>query len=158
MCETRFEFCRQNAFQVSNSKKRKSVSRAVLLSALPSLSTDVLTSTGCEIRRKSLIPLLCNRISSVKRATWEHREIQTFMLLFPPDSSAVVGTYHGSPDQSHQVAGNHQQPPQQNTGFPRNSQPYYNSRGVSRGGSRGARGLMNGYRGPANGFRGEQLC
>ncbi|KAK2525146.1 Caprin1, partial [Columba guinea] len=66
----------------------------------------------------------------------------------------VVGTYHGSPDQPHQVAGNHQQPPQQNTGFPRNSQPYYNSRGVSRGGSRGARGLMNGYRGPANGFRG----
>ncbi|KAH0620801.1 hypothetical protein JD844_021580 [Phrynosoma platyrhinos] len=66
----------------------------------------------------------------------------------------VVGTYHASPDQSHQVAGNHQQPPQQNTGFPRNSQPYYNSRGVSRGGSRGTRGLMNGYRGPANGFRG----
>ncbi|XP_053924077.1 caprin-1 isoform X6 [Cuculus canorus] len=66
----------------------------------------------------------------------------------------VVGTYHGSPDQTHQVAGNHQQPPQQNTGFPRNSQPYYNSRGVSRGGSRGARGLMNGYRGPSNGFRG----
>nr|XP_020638488.1 caprin-1 isoform X2 [Pogona vitticeps] len=66
----------------------------------------------------------------------------------------VVGTYHGTPDQSHQVAGNHQQPPQQNTGFPRNSQPYYNSRGVSRGGSRGTRGLMNGYRGPANGFRG----
>ncbi|KAM6463339.1 caprin-1 isoform 1-T2 [Liasis olivaceus] len=66
----------------------------------------------------------------------------------------VVGTYHGSPDQSHQVAGNHQQPPQQNTGFPRNGQPYYNSRGVSRGGSRGTRGLMNGYRGPANGFRG----
>ncbi|XP_027693472.1 caprin-1 isoform X2 [Vombatus ursinus] len=67
---------------------------------------------------------------------------------------AVVGTYHGSQDQSHQVAGNHQQPPQQNTGFPRSSQPYYNSRGVSRGGSRGTRGLMNGYRGPANGFRG----
>uniref|UniRef100_G3R5Z1 Cell cycle associated protein 1 n=1 Tax=Gorilla gorilla gorilla TaxID=9595 RepID=G3R5Z1_GORGO len=66
----------------------------------------------------------------------------------------VVGTYHGSPDQSHQVTGNHQQPPQQNTGFPRSNQPYYNSRGVSRGGSRGARGLMNGYRGPANGFRG----
>ncbi|XP_019803696.1 caprin-1 isoform X2 [Tursiops truncatus] len=66
----------------------------------------------------------------------------------------VVGTYHGSQDQTHQVTGNHQQPPQQNTGFPRSSQPYYNSRGVSRGGSRGARGLMNGYRGPANGFRG----
>lgn len=94
----------------------------------------------------------------LKGDTWEHKEIQTFLLLFPPYSPAVVGTYHGSPDQSHQVAGNHQQPPQQSTGFPRNSQPYYNSRGVSRGGSRGARGLMNGYRGPANGFRGEQLC
>lgn len=77
--------------------------------------------------------------------------------FFLPISNIVVGTYHGSPDQTHQVAGNHQQPPQQNTGFPRNSQPYYNSRGVSRGGSRGARGLMNGYRGPANGFRGIQL-
>ncbi|XP_040836008.1 caprin-1 isoform X2 [Ochotona curzoniae] len=66
----------------------------------------------------------------------------------------VVGPYHGSQDQPHQVTGNHQQPPQQNSGFPRNNQPYYNSRGVSRGGSRGARGLMNGYRGPANGFRG----
>ncbi|KAH0516705.1 Caprin-1 [Microtus ochrogaster] len=66
----------------------------------------------------------------------------------------VVGTYHASQDQPHQVPGNHQQPPQQNSGFPRSSQPYYNSRGVSRGGSRGARGLMNGYRGPANGFRG----
>ncbi|EHB08717.1 Caprin-1 [Heterocephalus glaber] len=67
----------------------------------------------------------------------------------------VVGTYHGSQDQPHQVTGKHQQPPQQNTGFPRSSQPYYNSHGVFRGGSRGARGLMNGYRGPpANGFRG----
>lgn len=70
-------------------------------------------------------------------------------------SVIVVGTYHGSQDQPHQVTGNHQQPPQQNTGFPRSNQPYYNSRGVSRGGSRGARGLMNGYRGPANGFRGK---
>ncbi|EHA98837.1 Caprin-1 [Heterocephalus glaber] len=44
---------------------------------------------------------------------------------------------------------------EQNTGFTRSSQPYYNSHGVSRGGSCGARGLMNGYRGPpANGFRG----
>lgn len=85
---------------------------------------------------------------------WEHKTQTSFFL---PASNIVVGTYHGSPDQPHQVAGNHQQPPQQNTGFPRNSQPYYNSRGVSRGGSRGARGLMNGYRGPANGFRGKQL-
>uniref|UniRef100_A0A671F3A4 Cell cycle associated protein 1 n=1 Tax=Rhinolophus ferrumequinum TaxID=59479 RepID=A0A671F3A4_RHIFE len=66
----------------------------------------------------------------------------------------VVGTYHGSQDQPHQVTANHLQPPQQNIGFPRSSQPYYNSRGVSRGCSHGARGLMNGYRGPANGFRG----
>lgn len=82
---------------------------------------------------------------------------QDSVLYFFLTSNIVVGTYHGSPDQTHQVAGNHQQPPQQNTGFPRNSQPYYNSRGVSRGGSRGTRGLMNGYRGPANGFRGKQL-
>lgn len=75
----------------------------------------------------------------------------TYIFIF----ILVVGTYHGSQDQPHQVTGNHQQPPQQNTGFPRSSQPYYNSRGVSRGGSRGARGLMNGYRGPANGFRGK---
>lgn len=75
----------------------------------------------------------------------------TYLFIF----ILVVGTYHGSQDQPHQVTGNHQQPPQQNTGFPRSSQPYYNSRGVSRGGSRGARGLMNGYRGPANGFRGK---
>ena len=79
-----------------------------------------------------------------------HMYISIFFL-----SVIVVGTYHGSQDQPHQVTGNHQQPPQQNTGFPRSSQPYYNSRGVSRGGSRGARGLMNGYRGPANGFRGK---
>ncbi|XP_008061991.1 caprin-1 [Carlito syrichta] len=66
----------------------------------------------------------------------------------------VVGPYHGPQDQPHQVTGSHPQPPQQNTGFPRSSQPYYSSRGVARGGARGARGLMNGYRGPANGFRG----
>uniref|UniRef100_A0A8B9CJY1 Cell cycle associated protein 1 n=1 Tax=Anser brachyrhynchus TaxID=132585 RepID=A0A8B9CJY1_9AVES len=84
-----------------------------------------------------------NQPHQVEQSDLQQEQLQT-----------VVGTYHGSPDQTHQVAGNHQQPPQQNTGFPRNSQPYYNSRGVSRGGSRGTRGLMNGYRGPANGFRG----
>uniref|UniRef100_A0A2K5EK62 Caprin-1 dimerization domain-containing protein n=1 Tax=Aotus nancymaae TaxID=37293 RepID=A0A2K5EK62_AOTNA len=56
----------------------------------------------------------------------------------------VVGTYHGFPDQSHQVTGNHQQPPQQNTGFPHSSQPY----------TIAVVGLMNGYQGPADGFRG----
>lgn len=81
--------------------------------------------------------------------------VYTYVCKYVFFSFIVVGTYHGSQDQTHQVTGNHQQPPQQNTGFPRSSQPYYNSRGVSRGGSRGARGLMNGYRGPANGFRGK---
>uniref|UniRef100_A0A8C3NS50 Cell cycle associated protein 1 n=1 Tax=Cyanoderma ruficeps TaxID=181631 RepID=A0A8C3NS50_9PASS len=84
-----------------------------------------------------------NQPHQVEQSDLQQEQLQT-----------VVGTYHGSPEQSHQVAGNHQQAPQQSSGFPRNSQPYYNSRGVSRGGSRGARGLMNGYRGPANGFRG----
>uniref|UniRef100_F7CJ15 Cell cycle associated protein 1 n=2 Tax=Ornithorhynchus anatinus TaxID=9258 RepID=F7CJ15_ORNAN len=84
-----------------------------------------------------------NQPHQVEQSELQQEQLQT-----------VVGAYHGSQDQSHQVAGNHQQPPQQNTGFPRSSQPYYNSRGVPRGGSRGTRGLMNGYRGPANGFRG----
>lgn len=63
-----------------------------------------------------------NQPHQVEQSDLQQEQLQT-----------VVGTYHGSPDQSHQVAGNHQQPPQQSTGFPRNSQPYYNSRGVSRG-------------------------
>ncbi|KAM4810500.1 LOW QUALITY PROTEIN: caprin-1-like [Rhinophrynus dorsalis] len=66
----------------------------------------------------------------------------------------VVNTYHATSDQTHQASPGHQQPPQQNTGFPRNSQPFYNSRGMARGGQRGGRGMMNGYRGSSNGFRG----
>ncbi|MEE6499302.1 hypothetical protein FKM82_003402 [Ascaphus truei] len=66
----------------------------------------------------------------------------------------VVNTYHAASDQSHQVSAGHQPPSQQNAGFPRNGQPFYNNRGVPRGGQRGPRGLMNGYRGPSNGFRG----
>ncbi|XP_071975185.1 caprin-1 isoform X3 [Engystomops pustulosus] len=65
----------------------------------------------------------------------------------------VVNPYHATSDQSHQASAGHQQA-QQNTGFPRNSQPFYNNRGMPRGGQRGSRGLMNGYRGPSNGFRG----
>ncbi|XP_063802330.1 caprin-1 isoform X2 [Pseudophryne corroboree] len=60
---------------------------------------------------------------------------------------SVVNTYHPVSDQSHQ-------PTQQNAGFPRNNQPFYNNRGLARGGQRGSRGLINGYRGPSNGFRG----
>ncbi|XP_056137697.1 caprin-1b isoform X2 [Lampris incognitus] len=60
-----------------------------------------------------------------------------------------VGAYH-SQDQS----GSLQQPTQQGPGFGRQSQSFYNSRSISRGGPRNARGMMNGYRGSSNGFRG----
>ncbi|XP_075694110.1 caprin-1 isoform X2 [Rhinoderma darwinii] len=66
----------------------------------------------------------------------------------------VVNPYHAASDQSLQTSAGHQQAQQQNAGFPRNSQPFYNNRGMPRGGQRGSRGLMNGYRGPSNGFRG----
>uniref|UniRef100_A0A8D3BZ57 Cell cycle associated protein 1 n=1 Tax=Scophthalmus maximus TaxID=52904 RepID=A0A8D3BZ57_SCOMX len=61
----------------------------------------------------------------------------------------VVGAFH-SQDQS----GGHPQPPQQGPGFGRQGQSFYNSRGMSRGGPRNARGMINGYRGSSNGFRG----
>lgn len=56
----------------------------------------------------------------------------------------------GFQDQS----GSHQQQTQQGAGFGRQSQSFYNSRGMSRGGPRNARGMVNGYRGSSNGFRG----
>ncbi|KAG7231106.1 hypothetical protein INR49_027146 [Caranx melampygus] len=62
---------------------------------------------------------------------------------------SVVGAFH-SQDQS----GGHQQPSQQGPGFSRQAQSFYNSRGMSRGGPRNARGMINGYRGSSNGFRG----
>ncbi|XP_015259338.1 PREDICTED: caprin-1 isoform X2 [Cyprinodon variegatus] len=71
----------------------------------------------------------------------EQTEIQAEQL------QTVVGAFH-TQDQT----GGHQQPPQQGPGFGRQS--YYNSRGMSRGGPRNARGLINGYRGSSNGFRG----
>ncbi|XP_072278206.1 caprin-1 isoform X2 [Pyxicephalus adspersus] len=67
---------------------------------------------------------------------------------------SVVNTYHTASDQSHQASTGHQQQTQQNAGFPRNNQPFYNNRGMARGGQRGGRGMINGYRGPSNGFRG----
>ncbi|XP_054632611.1 caprin-1b isoform X2 [Dunckerocampus dactyliophorus] len=60
-----------------------------------------------------------------------------------------VGAFH-SQDQS----GGHQQPSQQGPGFGRQTQSFYNSRGMSRSGARNARGMINGYRGSSNGFRG----
>ncbi|XP_075945406.1 caprin-1b isoform X3 [Anarhichas minor] len=73
----------------------------------------------------------------------EEAEMQSEQL------QSVVGAFH-SQDQS----GGHQQPPQQGPGFVRQGQSFYNSRGMSRGGPRNARGMINGYRGSSNGFRG----
>ncbi|KAG7271138.1 hypothetical protein CRUP_017761 [Coryphaenoides rupestris] len=68
---------------------------------------------------------------------------------------SVVGGFQPH-DQALSQAGAHQQAGQP-AGFPRPAQPFYNGRGVARGGPRGGRGaMMNGYRGGAsNGFRGD---
>ncbi|XP_057692388.1 caprin-1b isoform X2 [Corythoichthys intestinalis] len=60
-----------------------------------------------------------------------------------PEQLQTVGAFH-SQDQS---AG-HQQPSQQGPGFNRQPQSFYNSRGISRGGPRNARGGYDGYRPP----------
>ncbi|KAM3842508.1 caprin-1b [Diretmus argenteus] len=73
----------------------------------------------------------------------EQAELQSEQL------QSVVGAFH-SQDQS---AG-HQQPSPQGPGFNRQTQSFYNSRGMPRGGPRNARGMINGYRGASNGFRG----
>ncbi|XP_047209994.1 caprin-1b isoform X2 [Girardinichthys multiradiatus] len=80
--------------------------------------------------------------SSQSQHSVEQSEIQSEQLQ-------SVGAFH-SQDQT----GGHQQPPQQGPGFGRQSQSFYNSRGMSRGGPRNARGMINGYRGSSNGFRG----
>ncbi|MEQ2299009.1 hypothetical protein AMECASPLE_011194, partial [Ameca splendens] len=80
--------------------------------------------------------------SSQSQHSVEQSEIQSEQL------QSVVGAFH-SQDQT----GGHQQPPQQGPGFGRQSQSFYNSRGMSRGGPRNARGMINGYRGASNGFR-----
>ncbi|XP_035275023.1 LOW QUALITY PROTEIN: caprin-1-like [Anguilla anguilla] len=70
---------------------------------------------------------------------------------------SVVGAFH-TQDQTIPAGGGHQavspQPQQQGTAFGRPGQSFYNSRAVSRGGPRNARGMINGYRGASNGFRG----
>uniref|UniRef100_A0A7N8WR21 Cell cycle associated protein 1b n=1 Tax=Mastacembelus armatus TaxID=205130 RepID=A0A7N8WR21_9TELE len=81
--------------------------------------------------------------SSQTQHAVEQAEMQSEQL------QSVVGAFH-SQDQS----GGHQQPSQQGPGFGRQSQSFYNSRGMSRGGPRNARGMINGYRGSSNGFRG----
>ncbi|XP_043981963.1 caprin-1b isoform X3 [Gambusia affinis] len=81
--------------------------------------------------------------SSQSQHSVEQAEIQSEQL------HSVVGAFHAQ-DQS----GGHQQPPPQGPGFGRQAQSFYNSRGMSRGGPRNARGMINGYRGASNGFRG----
>lgn len=80
-------------------------------------------------------------------------QLQNELLCFGPLAILVyflvVGAFH-SQDQP----GGHQQPSQQGPGFGRQAQSFYNSRGMSRGGPRNARGMINGYRGSSNGFRG----
>ncbi|XP_043981964.1 caprin-1b isoform X4 [Gambusia affinis] len=80
--------------------------------------------------------------SSQSQHSVEQAEIQSEQLH-------SVGAFHAQ-DQS----GGHQQPPPQGPGFGRQAQSFYNSRGMSRGGPRNARGMINGYRGASNGFRG----
>ncbi|XP_040024791.1 caprin-1-like isoform X1 [Gasterosteus aculeatus] len=77
----------------------------------------------------------------------QHPVEQTEMQ--PEPLQSVVRAFN-SQDQ----LGGHQQPPQQGPGFARQGQSFYNSRGMSRGGPRNARGMINGYRGSSNGFRG----
>ncbi|XP_076028189.1 caprin-1b isoform X2 [Genypterus blacodes] len=80
--------------------------------------------------------------SSQPQLPVEHTEMQTEQLQ-------SVGAFH-SQDQP----GGHQPASQQGPGFSRQTQSFYNSRGMSRGGPRNARGMINGYRGSSNGFRG----
>ncbi|KAF3688679.1 Caprin-1 Cytoplasmic activation- and proliferation-associated protein 1 [Channa argus] len=77
--------------------------------------------------------------------TVEQTEMQTEQL----QSGGQIGAFH-----SQDTSGGHQQPSQQSPGFGRQAQSFYNSRGMSRGGPRNARGMINGYRGSSNGFRG----
>ncbi|XP_041853110.1 caprin-1b isoform X3 [Melanotaenia boesemani] len=81
--------------------------------------------------------------SSQSQHPVEQAEMQSEQL------PSVVGAFH-SQDQS----GGHQQPSQQGPGFGRQTQSFYNSRGMPRGGPRNTRGMINGYRGSSNGFRG----
>uniref|UniRef100_A0A1A7WC99 Cell cycle associated protein 1 n=1 Tax=Iconisemion striatum TaxID=60296 RepID=A0A1A7WC99_9TELE len=81
--------------------------------------------------------------SSQSQHSVEQTEMQTEQL------QSVVSAFH-----SQEQPGGHQQPVQQGPGFSRQPQSFYNSRGMSRGGPRNARGMINGYRGSSNGFRG----
>ncbi|XP_055795340.1 caprin-1b [Salvelinus fontinalis] len=87
----------------------------------------------------------------------EQTEMQTEMQT--EQLQSVVGAFHSQdPSLPSQALPQGQQPGQQGPGFipaaGRQAQSFYNSRGMTRGGPRNARGMVNGYRGPSNGFRG----
>jgi len=67
----------------------------------------------------------------------------------PSEQLQSVGAFHSQ----EQSAGHPAASQQQGAGFAR-PQSFYNSRGMSRGGPRNARGMVNGYRGSSNSFRG----
>ncbi|XP_042631080.1 caprin-1-like isoform X4 [Cyprinus carpio] len=75
----------------------------------------------------------------------------------PPEQLQSVGAFH-SQDQSLPNSTGPQPMSQQSggqgNGFSRQTQSFYNSRGISRGGPRNSRGMINGYRGTSSGFRG----
>uniref|UniRef100_A0A6Q2YRA6 Cell cycle associated protein 1b n=1 Tax=Esox lucius TaxID=8010 RepID=A0A6Q2YRA6_ESOLU len=64
---------------------------------------------------------------------------------------SVVGSFH---PQDQALSQPQQGVPGFVPGTGRQAQSFYNSRGMTRGGPRNARGIANGYRGPSNGFRG----
>ncbi|XP_050990998.1 caprin-1b isoform X2 [Labeo rohita] len=86
--------------------------------------------------------------------TQQHPVEQTDM---PPEQLQSVGAFHSQDQSLPNSTGPQpmsQQPGGQGNGFNRQTQSFYNSRGISRGGPRNSRGMINGYRGPSNGFRG----
>uniref|UniRef100_A0A671P4T4 Caprin-1-like n=1 Tax=Sinocyclocheilus anshuiensis TaxID=1608454 RepID=A0A671P4T4_9TELE len=75
----------------------------------------------------------------------------------PPEQlQSVVGAFH-SQDQSLPNSTGAQPMSQQSggqgNGFSHQTQSFYNSRGISRGGPRNSRGMINGYRGTSSSFR-----
>uniref|UniRef100_A0A671P5V5 Caprin-1-like n=1 Tax=Sinocyclocheilus anshuiensis TaxID=1608454 RepID=A0A671P5V5_9TELE len=74
----------------------------------------------------------------------------------PPEQLQSVGAFH-SQDQSLPNSTGAQPMSQQSggqgNGFSHQTQSFYNSRGISRGGPRNSRGMINGYRGTSSSFR-----
>uniref|UniRef100_A0A8K9VBU4 Cell cycle associated protein 1b n=1 Tax=Oncorhynchus mykiss TaxID=8022 RepID=A0A8K9VBU4_ONCMY len=82
----------------------------------------------------------------------EQTEMQTDQL----QSGELAGLEQALPSQAlpSQALPQGQQGPGFIPAAGRQAQSFYNSRGMTRGGPRNARGMVNGYRGPSNGFRG----